>query len=294
MVRLALLAVACIVLTACGASQTQPLAQDAPGVAVEVTIDWGARELANGEGRPGTVIAATRSVVSLQTSYGGRYVDAIADQRGNGREDWVFWVNGIESAVGGADLKVQPGDAIWWDRHRWEGRVHVPAVIGSWPRPLTRGIAGPTVGVSADPPLATALRAAGADVTIPAATTGPRAVVDGAAELLERDPGWRRAMADPGTSGLTAWIGQDGVYVWDAGRNRPVMVPTAVAVVVATTDGFSASDPPIFAVVGVTAAAARAAAQMIVQQPDLLRRTASICLDPEGVVVCRGGIGRTS
>ena len=181
------------------------------------------------------------------------------------------------------------------DLHRWNGRVHVPAVVANWPMPLTRGIGGTTKGVSADPPLSTALRAAGVDVAQPAATSGPRAIVGGSAELMDRDPRWGQAVADPNASGLTAWIDIKGyVRVWNAALGRAQGVPRAVAVIVATTDGYAASDPPVIVVAGITQSSAIAAAQELVQHPELVRNAAAVCLDAAGNVVCRGGSGRTS
>ena len=290
----ALLLVATLV-AACGTSKTQPLAQSAPGASVSVTADWGSTAIAHGRGNPGTVIAATRGVAKVTTSYGGRYVTGIAGDEGDGTRDWVFWINGIEAPAGGADTNVAAGDRIWWDLHRWNGRVHVPAVVANWPMPLTRGIGGTTKGVSADPPLSTALRAAGVDVAQPAATSGPRAIVGGSAELMDRDPRWGQAVADPNASGLTVWIDIKGyVRVWNAALGRAQGVPRAVAVIVATTDGYAASDPPVIVVAGITQSSAIAAAQELVQHPELVRNAAAVCLDAAGNVVCRGGSGRTS
>lgn len=289
------LLLAAAIVAACGTSKTQPPAHSAPGASVRVTADWGATAIAHGRGNPGTVIDATRSVAKVTTSYGGRYVTGIDGDKGDGTRDWVFWVNGIEAPAGGADTTVAAGDRVWWDLHRWGGRVHVPAVIADWPMPLVRGFGDATAGVSADPPLSTALRAAGVDVAQPAATSGPRALVGGNAELMNRDPRWGPAVADPNASGLTAWIDSKGyVRVWNAALGRAQAVPRAVAVIVATTDGYTATDPPLVVVAGITQAAAIAAAQELVQYPELVRNAAAVCLDADGNVVCRGGSGRTS
>lgn len=287
------LLLAAALVAACGTSKTQPPAQSAPGARVSVTADWGAAEIASGRGTPGTVIDATRGVAKVTTSYGGRYVTGIAGKKGDGTRDWIFWINGIEAPVGGADTTVAAGDRIWWDLHLWGGRVHVPAVIAEWPMPLTRGFGGATTGVSADPPLSTALRTAGVDVTQPAEATGPRAIVGGSAELMHRDPLWGRAVADPSAAGLTAWIDIKGyVRVWNATLGRAEEVPEGVAVIVATTDGFAATDPPVFIVAGISPTDARAAAQVLVQNPAIVRHATAICLDSTGAVVCRGGTGR--
>ena len=280
---------------ACGTSKTQPPAPTAPGVRVSATADWGTTRIAAGRGNPGTVIDATRSIAKVTTSYGGRYVAGIAGQAGDGSRDWIFWINGIEAPAGAADTRIAAGDRVWWDLHRWAGRVHVPAVIADWPMPLTRGVAGATSNVSADPPLAAALQAVGVRVVQPAATHGARAIVGGSAELSRRDPLWRRALGDPAAAGLTAWIDKAGhVRVWNAASGRADAVPDALAVIVATTDGYAATDPPVVIVAGVTQAAADAAAQSLAQHPAIVRNATAICLDAAGSVVCRGGTGRIS
>lgn len=289
---LATLIAVALATAACGTSKSQPPAPAAPGARVSVTADWGSTAIADGDGRPGTALDATRAVARIATSYGGRYVDAIAGEAGDGERDWVFWINGVEAPVGAAETGVRAGDAVWWDLHRWTGRVHVPVVVGEWPRPLTRGLGGPTGAVSADAPLADALRAAGAAVAEPATAAGPRAVVGAARALARRDPLWARAVADPHASGLTAWIDASGAaLVWNARAGRAEPVPAAVAVIVATTDGFAPDDPPVVFVAGATAGAADAGARALAADPTLVRASAAVCLDAAARVVCRGGIG---
>ena len=276
---------------ACGASKSAPPPAGG-GARVVVTADWGATRVAGGDAAPGAVIDATRAVAQVATSYGGRYVDAIDGRAGDGSRDWVFWVNGIEAPVGGAEATLRTGDEVWWDLHLWSGRVHVPVVVGQWPRPLTRGLDGSAPRVSADAPLDEALRTAGADAVGPATATGPRAVVGSAESLATREPLWTRAVADPAASGLTAWIDEAGVVrVWNAQRGRVESAPGAVAVIVATTDGFAADDPPVLFVAGVSPEAASTAARLLADDAGLVRQAAAVCLDATGRIVCRGGIG---
>ncbi len=82
----------------------------------------------------------------MTTRYGGGFVQSINGLAG-GREhgspvDWFFYVNGIESTEGAADVSVRGGDRIWWDRHDWTATNHVPAVVGSYPEPLLHGSGG--------------------------------------------------------------------------------------------------------------------------------------------------------
>ena len=277
---------------ACGTSKSALPATGSPGVPIAVTADWGTVAIADGAGTPGSVVAATRAVTPVETTYGGRYVSSLGGQAGDGTRDWIFWVNGIEASVGAADINVSAQDSVWWDLHRWPGRVHVPAVVASWPMPLTRGITGQSPPISADAPLSTALRKDGANVSLPAATSGPRALVGGGAALLERDPTWRAAIADPAAAGLTAWIDRKGrVRVWDAQAQTARLVPGAVAVIVATTDGFTASDAPVVVVAGITPETATAAAQYLVSNPEITRGTAALCLGPDNQIACVGGVG---
>ena len=277
---------------ACGTSKSALPATGSPGVPIAVTADWGTVAIADGAGTPGSVVSATRAVTPVETTYGGRYVSSLGGQAGDGTRDWIFWVNGIEANVGAADIKVSAQDSIWWDLHRWPGRVHVPAVVASWPMPLTRGITGQSPPITADAPLATALRQAGANVSLPAATSGPRAIVGVGTALLERDPTWRAAIADPAAAGLTAWIDRKGrVRVWDAKAQTARLVPGAVAVIVATTDGFTASDAPVVVVAGITPETATAAAQYLVSNPEITRGTAALCLGPDNQIACVGGVG---
>lgn len=111
-----------------------------------VTRDFGSvrldqeRRLSVGEGE--TAMKLLRKSSDVKTKYGGRFVDAIdgvrSGYRGSRRirRDWFFYVNGIESSVGAAEARVHPGDRVWWDYHDWSGAMRVPAVVGSFSRPL--------------------------------------------------------------------------------------------------------------------------------------------------------------
>jgi hypothetical protein len=291
-VRRALLLLACLLLAACGTSKTEQSPAPAGSVAgaearVLITADWGRTKLAEGTGPTGSVLAATQAVTSVETTYGGRYVSALAGEAGDGAREWLFWVNGIESDVGAADAKAGPGDRVWWDLHTWAGRVHVPAIVGQWPAPLTGS------DVTADPAAAEALTAAGVEAASPAATSGPRAIVGASAALEERDPTWRAALADPERAGLTAWFADGRIVVWDAAKGRPVPVPSATAIVVATTEAFDSRSAPVVVIAGRTDADAQAAAAALAANPMLSQRHAAICLDRDAFIVCSGGQGRT-
>lgn len=282
-------------LAACGGTAPAPptatsAAGGPAGVAVSVTADWGAEAIGGGDAPPGSAIDATAAVAAMETAYGGRYVAGLEGRAGDGERDWLFWLNGVESDVGAAEIDVAAGDALWWDLHRWDGRLHVPAVVGSWPAPIARGLRG-APPASADAPLAGALADLGVDVASPAGTTGPRALVGADDELRSRDADWARAAGDPAAWGLLAWIEGERILVWDAEAGAAVPVPEAVAVMTATTADATAGGDPLVVVAGLTDAHADAAATRIAADPALPRGHAAVCLDAAGRIVCSGGRG---
>ena len=87
----------------------------------------------------------------ITTRYGGGFVQSIDGLAGVERRttlDWFFYVNGIESPVGAADVQVQGGDRIWWDYRDWTAAMSVPAVVGSWPEPFAQASRRPIRGRS--------------------------------------------------------------------------------------------------------------------------------------------------
>jgi hypothetical protein len=87
-----------------------------------------------------TVMRLLESHRRVDTRYGGDYVQAIDGLAGSlsARRDWFFYVNGSEAPVGAADYGVHAGDTIEWDYHRWDATMHVPAIVGAYPKPFTR------------------------------------------------------------------------------------------------------------------------------------------------------------
>jgi hypothetical protein len=87
-----------------------------------------------------TVIRFLDRETKITTRYGGGFVqsiDGVAGANSGGRRlDWFFYLNGIESPVGAADVRVRGGDRIWWDYRDWTSAMRVPAVVGSWPEPF--------------------------------------------------------------------------------------------------------------------------------------------------------------
>ncbi len=125
-----------------GAGDDQP-----GGVELRVTRDFGSTlvdqetrsQIKQGE----TVMRLLRSSQKVETRYGGRFVQSIGGVSGGGpegRRDWFFFVNGIESGVGAAEYDLHEGDRVQWDYRYWQAAMSIPAIVGAFPEPLVRGV----------------------------------------------------------------------------------------------------------------------------------------------------------
>lgn len=122
---------------------------DVGRVQLTVTREYGAvpvLERTVGAKESDTVMRLLEGEADIATRYGGGYVhsiDGVAEgERGGDPYDWFFYVDGVESPVGAAEVDAKGGERIWWDYRDWSATNHVPAVVGSWPAPFTDGIAG--------------------------------------------------------------------------------------------------------------------------------------------------------
>jgi hypothetical protein len=93
-----------------------------------------------------TVIRLLDRNADITTRYGGGFIQSIdglaGGTSGGHRSDWFFYVNGIESSIGAAEVQVHGGDRVWWDYREWTAAMRVPAVVGSWPEPFAHGLEG--------------------------------------------------------------------------------------------------------------------------------------------------------
>ena len=116
-----------------------------------VTRDYGSQTLVEAADsdppESETVIRLLDREAEITTRYGGGFVQSINGLAGRGaggrRSDWFFYVNGIESDLGAADVRVRGGDRIWWDYRDWSDAMRVPAVVGSWPEPFAQASSEP-------------------------------------------------------------------------------------------------------------------------------------------------------
>lgn len=294
--RLALLALACTLaagVAGCG------LGAGAGGTdaRVLVTRDFGVREvgarIAQDLPSSETVMRLTERTFDVKTRYGGGFVqsiDGFAGGREDGRPvDWLFYVNGVESDVGAADVKLHDGDRIWWDRHDWSATQHVPAVVGQYPEPFTHGADGkryPVVLECADDAEAACttvserLGAAGVIAGRQALGTGTGErtvrVLVGRWSELRADQALEQIDRGPAASGVYARFGDEGrlLELLDAG-GHPLRALAAGAGLVAATR--FEEQAPTWAITGTDAAGVAAAARALDERT--LARRFALALD---------------
>src|SRR5262245_48685199 len=117
-----------LVLAACGGGdggggQGAPAgAQGGDTASLWVTRDQGAEVLVETTvPATGNAIQALDRMADIETRYGGRFVQSVNGVDGDlgRRHDWFYFVNGIEPDRGGAEVKLRPGDVVWWDYRDW-------------------------------------------------------------------------------------------------------------------------------------------------------------------------------
>lgn len=151
-VAIALLVGAAVATAGCGVGP----GEEVGAASLTVTRDYGGEEVlpeATDEvSESDTVMRLLDREAEIETRFGGGFVSAIEGlaeaEEGGRRYDWFFYVNGVESPVGAADFDLHGGEAIWWDYRDWSAASRVPAVVGSWPRPLNGGHEGKAHPVS--------------------------------------------------------------------------------------------------------------------------------------------------
>jgi len=248
-------------------------------VSLTVTRDYGARQVQAPTGSEAsesdTVMRVLDRNAEIETRYSGGFVQAIdgleADERFGRSFDWFFYVNGVESPVGAADFALRGGDAIWWDYRNWSAAQRVPAVVGSWPRPLLGGYEGKRH------PVAVECRGAGAACgevrrRLTAAGVAPASspsddairVLVGPWARLRDDPAAAQLEQGPQVSGVFADFSQragvDRLQGLDEGGD-PAREFGPGAGLVAATRRFDS--PPVWLVSGATAHGVLAAAELL-------------------------------
>ena len=139
MKRLPVVVLLALALAGCGTVKTSGTAT------LWITRDRGARVLLTRTVPAGlTAMQALKRAREVDTRYGGRYVQSIGGIAGSlsARQDWFYFVNGIEADRSAAEYRLRPGDVEWWDYRSWRRQMRVPSVIGAFPEPFLHGYDG--------------------------------------------------------------------------------------------------------------------------------------------------------
>src|ERR1700742_3934518 len=197
-------------------------------VDLTVTRDFGATKVteASGEGNESeTGMRFLEKEAEIQTRYGGGYVKSIDGLEESERDghpyDWFFWVNGVISPTGAAEVPLEGGEKIWWDIHNWSASEGAPAVVGSWPAPFTTGWEGhaPVVVVECDgggaacATVTKALEGEGVKVGSAGSSGGSKSairVLVGPWSQIRSDPAAGLVEEGPGESGIYAEFQSSG------------------------------------------------------------------------------------
>ncbi len=251
-------------------------------VDLTVTREFGAVKMSEASGEANesdTVMRFLEGEDEIETRYGGGYVKSIdgvsEGERGGHPYDWFFYVNGLESPVGAAEVSLSGGEKIWWDIHDWSASEHVPAVVGSWPAPFTTGWEGhePKVfveclgGGASCGAAAKALEGEGVKVGGASggkAPSGAIKVLVGPWARLRSDPAARQLESGPAESGIYADFegsGSSWKLVGLDGNGKKARTFGADVGLVAATRRYEG--PPVWLVTGATNAAVRAAAEAL-------------------------------
>jgi hypothetical protein len=250
-------------------------------VELTVTREFGAEKMSEASGganESDTVMRFLEREDEIKTRYGGGYVQSIdgvsEDERGGHPYDWFFYVNGIESPVGAAEVSLEGGEKIWWDNHNWSASEHVPAVVGSWPAPFTNTweghesvvevICGGEATTATCESVTKALKDEGARFRQVSSPKKPIRVLVADWAQLREDPVAKLLEAGPAESGVYAKFKQvgDGWRLIGLDENGTEARTFGADVgLVAATRRFEG--PPTWIVTGATGAAVREAAEAL-------------------------------
>ncbi len=230
-----------------------------------------------------TVIRMLDREAEITTRFGGGFVHSIegvaGDLSGGRSLDWFFYVNGIESSTGAADVPVRGGDRIWWDYRDWTDAMRVAAVVGSWPEPFAQLSAGAErlpvriVCAAREVPCDEAAERLADEGVNASVEPGhqPRARADEAIRVLigpwselARDPVASQLADGPATSGVFASFegeaGKPSLLTYDVNGAEADRFGPGAGLVAALREG---EDPPTWVVAGTDDAGVEAAVELL-------------------------------
>jgi hypothetical protein len=269
------------------------------GAELRITRDFGHEVLAEAsEDRvreDQTVMRFLQSERNVETRYGGQFVQSIDGLSGSGpvgREDWFYFVNGIEADVGAGDFELSPHDVVQWDHRDWRAAMRIPAIVGAFPEPFLHGYRGKRLPVRVecedeDSPACGEVKSRLRDAGVPATGAAIGVAGGGREELLRvlvakweraRDVRAAASMEEgPEESGVFARFTDDGLELLDERGERAREAPPGTGLVAMT--GIE-EDALVLVVTGIDDAGVEAAAQAL--DRETLRDAFAVAVTPDG------------
>lgn len=206
---LAVLAAA-IGVAGCGASEPS-----GPTTSLQITRDFGAKTVApevRVAATPGlTVMRQLEQTAEVETTYGGRFVNSIDRLKGGAGNDWLFFVDGIESDKAATEWRLSGGEVVQWDYHAWQGVKTGNAIVGAFPRPLkTAGVSLECLPAESDPCTAARTALGSAEVETASNAAGAVKVYVGEWPQIKGKPGVPDLSAPAADNGAFASVSPDG------------------------------------------------------------------------------------
>ena len=291
------LALLALILAGCGVGAGE---ERAGGVDLRVTRDFGQQPVRSvrveNVREDETVMRLLRSRFDVETRFGGRFVQSIGGVKGtgaDGREDWLYFVNGVEAHVGAAEYELRPRDVVQWDYRRWDTALGVSAIVGAFPQPFRTGLQGKRFPVRvecADPEDASCARVKQSLRSRGVAATGATLGTQGTEKVIRVVVApWRRARLVPEVAALRRGPGRSGVFARFSGDGRrlllldrggdvarPAAAGTGLVAAFATRD-----DEIVWAVTGPDDAGVDSASRALGQPA--LRNAYAVAAGPSGV-----------
>jgi hypothetical protein len=308
-VAVALVAVLSVVFVALRGCTLMPWGNSGKGgasLSVSITRDFGKVIIKSKsvKARSGdSVMDVLKRAADVKTEYGGGFVSSIEGLRSSpgtgGGNDWFYFVNGVLAGIGAAEYEVEAGDHVWWDYHAWNRDNFIPAVVGSYPRPFTRGYSreDTTTRILYGANLENTARKIGAflerhgaaveyrgDLEEQSGTEakGPVIAVCTTVEAAGKD--WIRRLLDgSGRSGTFLTLDGEKIISLDSGGKTSDTGEELVAAVAATGSGIG--DPfPRWLVICAGEDGASQAARLMVSEPEALKLKVGAAVGSSGAV----------
>ncbi|MFN2612334.1 MAG: DUF4430 domain-containing protein [Solirubrobacterales bacterium] len=222
-------ALLCVVVTVgCGLGPGESIGS----IELRVTRDYGATAVVEPvrvkAHESDTVLRLLDGETEVGTRYGGAFVQSVdgveGAERSGRRYDWFFYVDGVESPAGAADVVPADGQDVWWDYRDWSSAMRVPAVVGAFPEPFEHGFEGHTyrtridcLGARAPCDLVQlALQREGVEAGVSEADRAPG--LDAEATLRILVGPWRRVGEDPAATLIEEGPATSGVFARFGGQ----------------------------------------------------------------------------